>query len=52
MGINKQINKFIASIMLENYAGADAALKKIVNEKLKKRFDSQYRTVERSFFGK
>lgn len=49
---NPYINNFIASVLTKNYANADKALRKIVQEKLKARFDSQYREVENQFFGK
>jgi hypothetical protein len=49
---NLHINNFIASVLTKNYATADQALRKIVQEKLKARFDSEYRAVENQFFGK
>ncbi len=49
---NMHINNFIASILTKNYANADQALRKIVQEKLKARFDAQYHKVENQFFGK
>lgn len=48
----QNINNFIAGILTKNYASADKALRKIVQEKLKARFDKHYRNIETQFFGK
>lgn len=52
MQVGKYIDKFNASILTKNYAQADKALKKIVQEKLRARFDNEYRRIERRFFNK
>lgn len=52
MGINAHIDRFIAGILVKNYAGADKALRQIVQEKLKARFDEQYKQIKNNFFSK
>jgi hypothetical protein len=52
MQIGKLIDNFNASLITKNYAQADKFLKKVVKEKLRIKFDNEYRKVERSFFTK
>jgi len=52
MTINNHINKLVASVTLRNYAHADNALQKVIKEKLRTRFNAQYKAVEKQFFSK
>lgn len=52
MRVDKYIDQFNASIVIKNYAQADKALKKIVQEKLRAKFDNEYRKIEQKFFNK
>jgi len=52
MAIKTHINNIVGSVMLKNFAQADIALKKVVQEKLQGRYNKEYNAIKKQFFGK